>query len=241
MTVRSHLYRSVAPVLAALLVQSASAVCPVPQPRIVCAEYANSKAVVIATLRATRHIALERLDTDGYLYSLAVKTLLRGDVGSTFQVWEENASGRAAFNWKVGTDYLLFLRSHVLKPVPGCVIDGCGDSGPTSASATVLQAIKSAQASTSDGLVSGMVSTDSWTTGVPDVIVRAVGMRQRLSAKTDQGGQFLFRLPAGKYTLDAVRDGWSFRPEPFGYENPRNLNVRPGYCAQIQFSGTEMK
>jgi hypothetical protein len=239
MLLGSLFHRAAAPALAVLLVRSASAVCQVPQPRIVCAEYANSKAVVIANLRATQHIA-ERFDTDGQLYSLTVRTLLRGDVGTTFQIWEGNDSGRATFDWKVGTDYLLFLARYVPKPIPAWVIDGCGNSGPTSGSATVLQAIKSAQASTSDSLVSGMVSTDSWTTGVPDVIVRAVGARQSFSAKTDQGGRFLLRLPNGKYMLEAAREGWSFMPG-YGYENPRNLNVSPGYCAQVHFSGAERK
>ena len=239
MTVRLFLARTAAPILAAFPIPPASTACSVPQPRLVCAEYANSTAIVVGTLRATRHLAFDSIDADGHLYNLEVKTLIRGDIGSTFQIWEENSSGRASFDWKVGTDYLLFLLRYSRRPTSGWVIDGYGNSGPMSESGTVLESIKVAQANTSDGLVYGRVSADSLDTGVPDVIVRVLGKNQAFSAHTDQSGRFLLRLPAGKYALGALRNGWSFGLEPLSYEDPRNLSVVPGYCAQIQFSGTE--
>jgi hypothetical protein len=237
MTVRLFFARAIAPVLAALFIPLASAVCPVPQPRIVCAEYANSEAVVVATLRTARRVASDRSDTDGHLYTFAVKTRLRGDIESTFRVWEEDSTGRAKFHWKAGTEYLLFLARDSVKPARAWVIDGCGNSGPISGSGPVLEAIKSARASTSDSAVYGMVSSGSWNDGLPDAVVIAVGNTRTFSAKTDQSGRFLLRLPAGKYTLGAIRDGWVFAPEPFSYEDPRGLSVAAGACAQIQFSG----
>jgi hypothetical protein len=227
--------RTLALVLTAGLAPIASAVCPVPQPRIVCAEFSNSKAVLIATLWASRFVRIDGV-TDGHLYSFAVKTVLRGDPGSSFAVWEENGSGRAAFEWKVGGDYLLFLAAHVNQPTRAWVIDGCGNSGPMSQSGKTLAQIKPTGASSTVGTVYGMVSTDSWTTGVSDVLVKAVGNGQTLSTRTDQTGRFVLQLPIGKYTLGAARPGWSFAPESFGYEDPQDLNVTSGYCAQVQFS-----
>lgn len=62
--------------LAEVAVRAAWPVCRVPQPGIVCAEYSNSKTVVIATLRASRYAEADA-NTDGYLYSVTVRTLLR--------------------------------------------------------------------------------------------------------------------------------------------------------------------
>jgi hypothetical protein len=238
MTRRLYFARIAAPVFTAIVVPPALAVCSRPQPRLVCAEYANSKAVVVATLRAARHVEPPKLDTDGHVYTLSVKTLIRGEMGSTFQIWEENASGRVAFDWKVGTDYLLFLLRYSREPVGGWLVDGCGNSGPLNKSGAVLRAIEAAQANTSGGSIYGMVSTDSLDTGVPDIIIRAIGQGRRVSARTDQRGRFLLRLPTGKYTVEALRKGWSFGPDVFSYENPGNLSITPGYCAQVQFSGT---
>jgi hypothetical protein len=229
------LARTAALVLAALVTPSGSAVCQVPQPRIVCAEYANSRAVIIATLRASRYAVIDS-DIDGHLYSFAVKKLLRGDPGSTFEVWEENSSGRATFDWKIGAEYVLFLAENVNQPTRASVIDGCGNSGPVSQSGNVLAQIKSIESRSPLGVVYGMVSTDSWTTGLSDVFVKAIGNGQTFSTKTDQTGRFMLRLPTGQYTLNAARPGWSFRPDPFGYESPQNLTVGSGYCAQVQFS-----
>jgi hypothetical protein len=231
--------RVIAATLVAVLTPVASAVCQVPQPRIVCAEYANSKAVLVANLRATKRVVVDG-DTDGYLYTFSVKTLMRGDAASKFELWEENSSGRAAFEWKVGVDYVLFLARDVQRPTHAWVIDGCGNSGPVNASAKVLQAIRS-HASSTIGLVYGMVSSDSLTTGVPNVTVKATGNHKSFSTITDQSGRFRLQLPAGEYIVDAMRDRESFRPEPFSYENPRNLKILPGYCAQIQFGSAGTK
>jgi hypothetical protein len=231
------LCRSVALILMGVLAPIVSAVCQVPQPRIVCAEFSNSKVVVIAVLRASRDAAIDS-DRDGHLYSLTLKTSLRGNPGSMFEVWEDNSSGRARFAWQVGSEYLLFLASDVQQPAPAWVIDGCGNSGPMSQSENVLAQIKSIQPRPASGLIYGMVSTDSWTTGVPNVVVKTLGSGPTFSTKTDQTGRFTLRLPTGRYALDAVRPGWSFAPEPFGYESPKNLSIALGYCAQVQFSGT---
>lgn len=128
---------------------------------------------------------------------------------------------------------------HLEDPPRAWVIDGCGNSGPISRSEDVLAQIKSMKANTAAGVVNGMISTDSLTTGVPDVVVKTIGKGRTFSTKTDQAGRFTLRLPTGKYTLEASRPGRSFAPEPLGYESPENLNILPGYCAQVQFSSAE--
>jgi len=58
----------------------------------------------------------------------------------TFRVYEGNDSGRASFDWKIGKGYLLFLfKSHENAMANAWALDGCGNSGPTSKSASVLQ------------------------------------------------------------------------------------------------------
>ncbi len=175
-------------------------------------------------------------DYDGHFYTLATRSILRGKIAPVFQVWEANDNGRASFDWIEGTDYVLFLsdskRDHAWQ------LDGCGNSGPLSQAATALAAIKAAQMGGADALVDGMVSADgAWTAGVPYVTVRAAGNGTAFTAKADEAGRFQMRLPAGRYRLKALRSGWSFKREFFGYENPGDLRLSAGSCAQVQFDG----
>jgi hypothetical protein len=179
----------------------ASSVWQVPQPRLVCAEYGNSQVVVIAKLLSTREIG----DSDGHFHSLATTTRLRGQIDSSFQVWEENSSGRATFDWKKGAEYLLF--TSFSKQDRAWVIDGCGNSGPLSRSRTVLAAIKSMNPAATDGEVEGMTSTDSWTTALPVVTIRAVANGKTFSTKMGPDGRFKIRLPVGRYRMTATRAG----------------------------------
>jgi len=211
----------------------ARSVCQVPQPRLVCAEFANSPAVIIAKVSGIRRVVDKDDFIEGYFYTLTTNTRLRGRIDDTFQVWEENSSGRASFGWTVGTSYLLFLTYYDGR---SWTIDGCGNSGPLDRSADTLAAIKSAQ-STKTARVEGMASTGSWTTGVPAVTINATGNGKMFTAQTDQRGQFQLRLLPGHYELKAVRPAWSFDRNPFSYENPNDLNLSAGGCAQVQFTG----
>jgi len=65
-----------------ILAPDAWALCQVPQPRLVCAEYANSQAVVIAKLLSIRELVRDG-ETDGYFYTLTVRSRLRGHIGPT--------------------------------------------------------------------------------------------------------------------------------------------------------------
>jgi|SRR5579871_1089882 len=221
-----------------LFAADAWSVCRVPQPRLVCAEYAHSQAVVIARLTSIREVKRDR-DMEGNFYTLATRSSLRGKIGRTFQLWEENSSGRAGFTWTKGMDYLLFI-SHSERD-QAWVMDACGNSGRLDKAALVFTAIKSFNVSAPDALVEGMVSTDSWTTGIPDALVTANGNGRSFVAKTDQNGRFTLRIPAGRFKLSAARSGWSLEPAPFTYEDPNDLRLETGACAQVQFSGTQIK
>jgi hypothetical protein len=133
-------------------------------------------------------------------------------------------------------NYLLFLVYS--NPDRAWVIDGCGNSGLLSRSATILAAVRSAEARRADGLVQGVVSPDSsLDDGIPDVAVKATGNSLTFMAKTNKDGRFEMRLPVGRWTLEAIRRGWSFEPDPLGYEDPKDLRITPGCCAQVQFTG----
>jgi Carboxypeptidase regulatory-like domain len=238
MTIRTLRGLSLASGLAVLAALSWS-YCRVPQPRLVCAEYAHSQAVVIAKLTAVRR-AVDKNDPDGidgHFYTLVAREVLRGKIGPTFQVWEENSSGRAPFDWKKGEDYVLFLNYYEQDQAWG--LDGCGNSGPLSRKASVVAAIKASRAATGDALVDGMVSAGSGPNGVPDVTVRAIGTA--FTSQTDEEGRFQMRLPPGRYRLQAFRAGWSFATQDITYEDPSDLRLSAGSCAQVQFNGHERK
>lgn len=217
-----------------LFVSRAWSVCRVPRPRLVCSELANSEAVVEAKLIESRYVPQHR-DLDGYVYRLQRLKLFAGQIPVTFTVWEENSSGRAGFYWKKDETYVLFLTFS--KVDHAWVIDGCGNSGPIGESASVIAAIESAKRHTGDALIGGMVSTDSWTTGVPDATVTVTGKHIHLSTTTDQKGNFEFRVPPGHYEVQAAQTGSVFDPNPLSYENPSSLKLAAGGCAQVQFSG----
>jgi hypothetical protein len=95
----------------------ARAVCSQPQPRSVCAEYSASKLVVEATLLRIDNV-LYKNDPEsvtGSYYTLRIDRVFRGTAGQTVRIYEENASGRASFDWKVGRKYVLFLFDSIEK------------------------------------------------------------------------------------------------------------------------------
>ncbi len=56
---------------------------------------------------------------------------------------------------------------------------------------------------------------------------------------TDKNGEFKIHVPAGKYEVHPIRTGWSFTKNMFSYEDPSNLLIEDGGCAQIEFETTE--
>jgi len=66
-----------------------------------------------------------------YYYTLKTDHTYRGTPEKTIRIYEENSSGRAPFEWKLGTKYILFLFDSSEKSEKGLLeLDGCGNSRP---------------------------------------------------------------------------------------------------------------
>jgi hypothetical protein len=217
-----------------LLVPSALAVCSVPQPRLVCAEYFASEVVVEATLLRTR--AIRDKDNQSVLasvYTLRADNTLRGQIAPTFRIYESNDSGRAGFDWEMGRTYLLFL--WLSKPDKAWVLDGCGNSGPLTKSGKALQEIKAIQDDHSGmGWIHGVVSEQGLSEQLPNIHVEATGQSSWYVSKTDARGEFKIEVPAGTYKVRAIKPGLSFSSADLSYEDARKLTVPAGGCAQVQ-------
>jgi hypothetical protein len=212
--------------LVLILTRVAGAVCNVPQPRLLCAEYFKSQAVVIAKLIRVRH-AIPKDEQDWFIYTLRTQRVFRGGTDSVFRVYEENSSARAGFDWRVGRPYLLFLDFD--KTEKAWELDGCGNSGPVRRAAALLKVIETMLANPGDGgVIRGSVNLDR-------VLVVAYGKQNSFKAFSNNDGDFKISVPAGDYTVRAFLPGWSFSEADFSYENPEKIHIENGGCAQLQF------
>ena len=84
--------------LVGLLGSQTFALCRVPQPRRVCAEYFHSKGVVLARLDGVTPVKDSFGDLAGAYFSMTVERGLRGQVPRLFRIYESNDSGRATFD-----------------------------------------------------------------------------------------------------------------------------------------------
>jgi hypothetical protein len=224
-------------ILVALLAGQAMAVCSVPQPRLVCAEYFASRVVVETTLLRIRTLR-DKGDPEGvaaFVYTLHADRVLRGDIPAEFQIYEGNDSGRATFSWKAGRSYLLFLFNSTHSKLWS--LDGCGNSGPLANAKAVLAQIDAIQGHHDNGVIHGVVSEQALSVPIPGVHVEARGTDSRYKAITNAKGEFQMEVPVGQYKLRALRTGLSFQAADFSYEDPRNVRIEPGGCAQVQFTG----
>lgn len=220
--------------LLCLLNRTAGAVCMNPQPRLVCAEYFKEQVVVVARLTRLRYVEPKNTDAiDYHLYSMQSERVLRGRIDSVFQIYEENSSGRAGFDWNKGETYLLFLSYH--KQARSWELDGCGNSAPISQAAAVLKEIDRLNAAKkSDG---GMILGEFWFD--PGVTVTAHGTNRSFSTHSDEQGHFRIHVPAGTYSVLATQRGARFAANDLSYELPRNVRIENGGCAQIRFDRVE--
>lgn len=212
------------------------AFCDVPQPRLVCAEYFASQVVVEATLTKTRDIGDQNSPT-AFVYSLHADRLLRGHVGETFEVYEGNDSGRANFGWKVGRKYLLFL--NYSQPDKGWELDGCGNSGPLDRAKIALDEIAEIQNRHGDGFIHGMVSWQALSNPIAEVQVEARGKGGTYTAVTNAKGEFVIRVPPGRYVVRAFKAGLSFAGADISYTDPKDVRIEPGGCAQVQLAANQ--
>jgi Carboxypeptidase regulatory-like domain len=221
-------------ILALLCAAPALSVCNVPSPRLVCAEYFASKVVVEATLVKVRDLHSTD-DPEGILahvYTFRSDRLLRGHVAESFRLYEGNDSGRATFEWKVGRKYLLFLFYSVADK--SWALDGCGNSGALDRTKSVLEQIDAIQSNTGSGVIHGVVSGPTISEPLAGIHVEARGTKGLYKATTNARGEFNIKVPAGKYTVHAVKTGFAFQTADLSYENPQDLQIEPGGCAQVQ-------
>jgi len=210
--------------------------CGEPQPRTVCAEATNSKAVVVARLVHRRFIP-SKTNSDLNIYSLETVQLLRGNIAREFLVHERNDSGRSGVDWKVGQQYLLFVSYSSWEH--GYVVDGCSNSNFFSRSSETLDEVVAMRDSQERPLISGAVSTDG-SNGLPgadraDIV--ASGPAGIFRTRTDPDGRFELRVDPGSYKITAKSREFTLAPGIFSYENPLHIRLEKGNCVQIQFEG----
>src|SRR5664279_4484947 len=143
-----------------LLGSQAGALCNLPRPRLVCAEYFHSKAVVIAKLAGVTTVKDDYNDVTGTYYSMTVEQTLRGQVSRLFRVYMTNDSGRTTFDWKQGASYLLFLRQQTDNGA--WRIDECGNSGPTDSKTSALDQVDMLDSSSNRARIEGVVGGISY-------------------------------------------------------------------------------
>jgi hypothetical protein len=201
-------------------------------PRLICAEYAHSDVVVEAKLYQARHFFPRNKDKqDWYIYTLETVRTYKGTIDNEFRIREENDSGRAGFDWKKNESYLLFLR----KSDDGTWwLYGCGNSDKLQKAKRTIEVIESLS-NRKGGVVQGSIS------GLPPGRNR-IDLRfeeksgKQYSGKIDENGLFKIHLPVGHYRVRAVLDGWKFqRDEILSYEDPDDINIENGWCAQLVF------
>ena len=217
-----------------LLGAEAVALCRVPQPRLVCAEYFRSKGVVIATLAGVTPVQDTYGDFTGTYYSMTVEQELRGHVPRLFRIYEGNDSGRAIFDWKVGDSYLIFLQGD--GPSGAWLIDGCGNSGPTNSKQSALDEVDMIDRTSNRARIQGAVGAMSRYFPLSGVQVEARGVGGVITtAETRADGTFELHVSPGAYQVRALQPGKTFVAADLTYEDPDALFLEDGGCAQVQF------
>ena len=219
--------------LLAVLGSQAGALCSVPRPRLVCAEYFHSKGVVIAKLAAVTAVKDSYEDVIGTYYSMTVEQTLRGQVPRLFRIYMANDSGRTTFEWKTSDSYLLFLMDE--NPNGAWVLDGCGNSGPAQLRQKALQQIEAIDSTSNHALIQGTVGGNSSSFPLRGVQVEARGPGGVNTTETKADGTFELHVSPGKYQVRALEPGKTFVAEDITYENPDDLVLEKGGCAQVQF------
>ncbi len=200
-----------------------------PLPRLICAEYSTSGAVVTATLLRTQHFTPQHKQ-DWFIYTLEATKILKGKIDNTFRVYEENSSGRAPFTWEKGEAYLLFLNP---RDDGAWWIYGCGNSRPLRESGLTLKVIESLQGHLG-GLIQGLVRKGNTGDPIRDVVVEILGRERSYKTVTNQEGKFGLHVPAGHYKVQIVRTGWSSKRDDLeSFEDPGDVEIENSSCAQV--------
>jgi hypothetical protein len=219
--------------LLALIGSQAGAQCKMPMPRLVCAEYFHSKAVVIAKLAGTTPARDSNDDVIGTYYSMTVEQTFRGKAPRLFRVYASNESGPASFEWKTGDTYLLFLLEETSNGA--WMIDACGNSGSVERSRAALEHIEAIDPGSNRAKIFGSVVGPSIPYPVTGVQIQVRGPGGTNTIDTEKDGSFELRVAPGKYQLRALSPGKTFVASEFTYEDPDSLLLENAGCAQVQF------
>ncbi len=219
--------------LLVLLGRQGGALCNVPRPRLICAEYFHSPAVVIAKLAGITTVKDDYDDVTGTYYSMTIEQKLRGKASRLFRVYVPNEHMPAKFEWKTGEPYLLFLEKQTENGA--WVIDGCGNSGPTDSKQSALDQVDMIDHTSNRAEIQGVVGGISYAFPLEGVQVEATGPGGVITAETNAVGKFEIRVTPGKYQVRALAPGKNFVAADLSYENPNNVLLENGGCAQVQF------
>jgi hypothetical protein len=209
-----------------------AAFCFQPIPTVEC-EFLNSSAVFVATVVSERTIPApnDQLD-DGFLYSVTVQKVFRGELGANAEVFTENNSAR--YTLDVGKQYLLFAS----KSTGLLVISGCGNSAELPKAAATIRKLRGL-GTTPTAVIEGRISFS----GIPDdgahvagfkVIVR--GRSRTFRATSDENGWFHLRVPPGQYSAEITNNPhWKIEPFDLSLNDPLRFVARKGHCSGLQF------
>jgi hypothetical protein len=165
--------------------------------------------------------------------------LIRGNITQSFVVHERNDSGRSDVDWKVGKEYLLFVSYK--KSERAYFVEGCGHSGLLSKSSKVLNEVVALAESEAPPLISGLVSTEAWSTGIAGADIVASSPTGTFRTRSGLDGRFNLRVDPGKYSVTAKAPETTFATGLLSYEDPSHLNLESGACAQVHFEGNPTK
>ncbi len=210
--------------------------CGLPQPRLVCQEYFAESVVVVATLARMRHVEANAGQPEANYYYFEVVKRLRGKILRRFQVYEQQTSGRAQFEWKRGKSYLLFLsHSHEDR---GWELDGCGSSSPLESANKTLKEIERIKSGKSREFIQGSFAS---TETLPIISVKVEGEGKTYTVLSDNKNEFSIRVPPGNYVVSVSHPGWQFEKDRVSYDDPARITIEPGRCAQVQFQAGAAK
>ncbi len=171
----------------------------------------------------------------GHFYTLRANQIFRGTIQHTFTVYEGNDSGRASFDWNLGTAYLLFLFNSP-DDKKAWSLEGCGNSAPADRADSVLRDIASIKRQRQGAFISGVVSSEKLSTFLPNVHLMIRGDGRTFKTATDQSGRFQIEVPPGTYSVEPIDPPVPLEPDVLTYEDPRHLRLQPSGCVQVQFS-----
>ena len=169
------------------------------------------------------------------MYTLQLTRSYKGEIHGTFRVKESNDSSRASFTWKTGQSYLLFL--HRNEDGTWWVLGCDGNSDNVHNASRTIEVIKSL-GTRHGGLIQGTIAGIVGPNTVRVHVAQKDGPKSFETA-VDQHGEFRIHVPSGHYRLFAVLEGRSLEADTImSYEDPENIVLVDGGCAQVVFEAT---